>query len=127
MEVRRSLRLVAFQDTDLTIEHNNNPGALRKPGSKEFQRFASPDAGVNAQVGLLGRYHQRGLKTVASVIETYAPRSSRGGDNTDEQVNNYIGYVARRLGVNPRDTLSPTVIPRLAQAMREFETGKRAF
>lgn len=111
----------------MTIERNNNPGALRKPGSAEFQHFASPAEGINAQVGLLGRYHQRGLKSVSSVIETYAPRKSRGGDNTDEQVNNYIGYVARRLGVNPSDILSPAAIPQLAKAMREFETGNRGF
>lgn len=91
----------------------------------EFQRFDTPEQGIQAQVGLLGRYHQRGLRDVASIIERYAPRASRGGDNTDEQVNNYIGYVARRLGVNPRDALSPAVIPRLAAAMREFETGRR--
>ena len=76
---------------------------------------------------MLHRYHARGKKTVASVIETYAPRASRGGDNTDAQVNNYIAYVAKRIGVNPQDALSPAMIGRLAQAMREFETGRRAF
>lgn len=91
-----------------------------------FQRFSTPQQGVQAQVGLLNRYHQRGLKTVADIVETYAPRKSRGGDNTDEQVNNYIAYSARRLGVNPRDALSPAVLPRLAMAMREFETGRRS-
>lgn len=105
---------------------NNNPGALRVPGSMQFQRFASVADGVKAQEAQLHRYHQRGLKTVSSVVETYAPRKSRGGDNTDEQVNNYIAYVAKRIGVNPQDTLSPAVLPRLAQAMREFETGERA-
>lgn len=93
----------------------------------QFQRFNSPQEGIQAQEAQLQRYHQRGLKTVASVIETYAPRQSRGGDNTDAQVSNYIKYVARRIGVNPQDTLSPAMISRLAQAMREFETGQRAF
>lgn len=124
MGVRRRKRRVAFRN-GLTIERANNPGALRRPGSTEFQRFSSPQEGVRAQEGLLQRYHQRGLNTVSSIIETYAPRKSRGGDNTDAQVNNYIGYVAKRLGVNPRDALSPAIISRLARAMREFETGKR--
>ena len=105
---------------------NNNPGALRKPGSMEFQSFATPQQGVKAQEALLGRYMGRGLNNVANIVETYAPRQSRGGDNTDAQVNNYIGYVAQRLGVNPQDALSPTMVPKLAQAMREFETGHRA-
>lgn len=106
---------------------NNNPGALRVPGSKAFQRFGSVGDGIRAQEAQLGRYFGRGLNNVSSIVETYAPRKSKGGDNTDEQVNNYIGYVAKRLNVNPRDTLSPAMISRLAQAMREFETGKRAF
>jgi hypothetical protein len=72
------------------------------------------------------RYFGRGLNTVSSIVETYAPRQSRGGDNTDEQVNNYIAYVSRRLGVNPQDSLSPAMVPRLAAAMREVETGRRA-
>ncbi len=107
------------------IERQNNPGALREPGSMKFQAFATPQEGVRAQEALLGRYHQRGLNTVASVIERYAPRASRGGDNTDAQVNNYIGYVARRIGVNPNAPLPPAAIPLLARAMREFETGRR--
>lgn len=103
----------------------NNPGALRVPGSTKFQSFASPQEGIQAQQALLGRYMGRGLRNVSSIVETYAPRQSRGGDNSDAQVNGYIGYVSRRLGVNPQDALSPTLLPKLAQAMREFETGQR--
>jgi hypothetical protein len=115
------------RSSGLTIERNNNPGALRVPGSTQFQRFASASDGIRAQEQLLQRYLQSGRNTVASVIERYAPRKSRGGDNTDEQVNNYIGYVAKRIGINPGAPISPEMIPRLAQAMREFETGKRGF
>jgi hypothetical protein len=39
---------------------HNNPGALRVPGSMQFQRFASPQEGVQAQEALLGRYMDRG-------------------------------------------------------------------
>lgn len=101
----------------------NNPGALRVPGSMEFQRFNSPQEGIRAQEALLGRYFQRGRNTVASVIERYAPRQRNGGDNSDASVNNYIGYVSRRLGVAPGQPLSPGQISALGQAMREFETG----
>jgi hypothetical protein len=93
----------------------------------QFQRFSSPEQGVQAQHALLSRYMGHGFNNVNSIVERYAPRTSRGGDNTDAQVNNYIGYVSKRLGVNPADTLSPAMLPRLAQAMREFETGRRAF
>jgi hypothetical protein len=96
------------------------------PGRTEFQRFDSPQAGIRAQESLLHRrYLGRGLNTVQRIVETYAPRRSRGGDNTDAQVNNYIGYVARRLGINPNQRLSPNDVSRLGAAMREFETGRR--
>lgn len=106
--------------------HNNNPGALRFPGSMKFQSFDTPQAGVQAQEAQLGRYFKRGINSVSGVVETYAPRKSRGGDNTDEQVNNYIGYVSKRLGIDPSAPLSSGHLSRLAQAMREFETGQRA-
>jgi hypothetical protein len=93
----------------------------------QFQHFADPQQGIQAQEALLGHYMGRGLNSVQSIVETYAPRRSRGGDNSDASVNNYIGYVAKRIGVDPRDALSPAVLPRLGQAMREFETGKRVY
>lgn len=92
----------------------------------QFQTFASAQEGVAAQEALLHRrYFGRGLNTVASIVETYAPRQSRGGDNTDAEVTNYIRYVARRLGVAPGQPLPSSVVPYLAQAMREVETGRR--
>lgn len=92
----------------------------------EFQRFDSPAQGIQAQESLLHRrYLGKGLNTVSRIVETYAPRESRGGDNTDAQVNNYIGYVARRLGIDPNQPISASQVRQLASAMREFETGKR--
>lgn len=93
----------------------------------QFQHFSSPQEGIQAQEAQLGRYMGRGLNNVSSIVETYAPRRSRGGDNSDASVNNYIGYVSKRLGVNPQDALSPSILPRLGQAMREFETGKKVY
>lgn len=126
MEVRaRQTARATFHSSGLTIDRNNNPGALRVPGSRQFQRFASVSDGVRAQEGQLRRYFGRGLNTVASIVETYAPRRSRGGDNTDEQVNNYIAHVAQRLGISPHQRLTPSIISNLAEAMRGFETGRR--
>lgn len=91
----------------------------------QFQQFDTPAQGNAAQEAQLQRYIGRGLNSVSSIVETYAPRTSRGGDNTDAQVNNYIGYVARRLGVDPRQPIPPALVPQLGSAMREFETGRR--
>lgn len=121
-EVRVALARVHFANPSA----NNNPGALRVPGSMQFQTFPTSGAGIQAQESLLNRrYFGRGLNTIADIVETYAPRKSRGGDNTDEQVNNYIGFVAKRLGVDPRQRLNPSTIPTLGAAMRAFETGRR--
>lgn len=121
-EVSRLPRLAAFSNPP----SHNNPGALRAPGSTRFQKFNSPQEGIQAQESLLGRrYFGKGLNTVASIVETYAPRKSRGGDNTDEQVNNYIKYVSGQLGVDPSRPLNPRTLSALAAAMRRFETGNR--
>jgi hypothetical protein len=109
----------------LTILRNNNPGALRVPGRMEFQRFPTEQAGIQAQEQQLARYHQRGLTSIRSMVETYAPRASRGGDNTDAQVDNYIAFVARRTGIDPTQPIPRNYIPNVAAAMRSFETGGR--
>ena len=124
LEVRRRKRRAAFAPR--TITQNNNPGALRQPGSATFQSFPTVADGIKAQESLLHRrYLGKGLNTVSSIVETYAPRQARGGDNTDAQVNNYIGYVSHRLGIDPTHPINPSQVSALAAAMREFETGKR--
>ena len=88
-----------------------------------FQSFPTVQAGIQAQEQQLHRYLRRGITTLRDIVETYAPRRSRGGDNSDASVNNYIRYVARRRGINPDAPLRPEDVPSVAAAMREFETG----
>lgn len=102
---------------------HNNRGGLRIPGSLEFQRFATPEAGDAAQERLLRRSYLRNGNTVRGVIERYAPRRSRGGDNPDHAVDNYIRYVARRMGLSPDQPIDENHTQQLAAAIREFETG----
>jgi len=82
---------------------------------------------VAAQESLLRRRYLARGNTVRGVVERYAPRQSRGGDNTDAQVNNYIAHVARRLGISPDQPIGQQDTERLAAAMREFENvgGRR--
>lgn len=114
----------------------NNPGGIKdsayarsQPGYKGSQNgfaiFDSPQSGARAQEGLLRSTYLSKPTTIADVIERYAPRKSRGGDNTDEQVNNYIAYVAQRMGMKPTQQIDGTYTAPLAKAMREFETGHR--
>lgn len=103
----------------------NNPGGIRIPGTRTFARYATPAEGVAAQETLLRNHYLDHPTTIAQVIERYAPRRSRGGDNSDAQVNNYISYVARRLGISPSQPIDATFTAPLAHAMREVETGQR--
>ena len=55
-----------FGNSPNLIVSNNNPGALRVPGSMAFQSFDTPQAGIQGQESLLNRrYFGRGLNSVA--------------------------------------------------------------
>lgn len=129
--------------TGSRADRNNNPGNLRAVNPKTGQPvswvthlpgyqgadpqgyaiFAPGTSGQQGQQALLGRYFSQGRNTVASIVEHWAPRQSAGGDNTDAQVNNYISYVARQMGVDPNKPLPEGAIPQLAAAMHRFESG----
>jgi hypothetical protein len=116
---------------------NNNPGNLRvsgftrsQPGFKGadsagYAIFDSPESGTKAQAALLAGkgYYGGGRRTPRAIIEKWAPRASKGGDNTDAQVDNYIGYAAQQLGIGPDDTIPSERLPALAAAMSRFESG----
>lgn len=115
----------------------NNPGGLRvsdwtraQPGfagtgPNGYARFETPQHGIAAQERLLRGSYLNRPTTLRRVVRRYAPPRSAGGDNSEESVNNYIAYAARRLGISPDQTIDATMTSQLAQAMREFETGRR--
>lgn len=108
---------------------NNNPGNLRVssftqslPGFKGadkdgFAVFDSPQAGASAQASLLQSYIGRGYNTVAKIINRWAPPSD--GNDTSS----YVKTVAKQLGVNPGDPITPDMIPRLQSAIARVEGG----
>jgi hypothetical protein len=115
---------------------NNNPGNLvdsswtrQQPGFVRqdgggYAVFDTPEHGEQAHGALLAnRYFRGGTTTVRRLIERYAPRKSRGGDNTDAQTDNYISFVAKRLNVSPDDTITTAYIPRLMAAQHVWERG----
>lgn len=111
---------------------NNNPGNLKassftksQPGyqstdSGGFAVFDSPESGAKAQAALLGSYIDRGYNTVQKIINRWAPP----GDNNDTSA--YIGTVAKALNVNPNDTISKALIPKLQSAISTVEGGSSA-
>ena len=104
---------------------HNNAGGLRIPGSLEFQRFRNPAEGNAAQERLLRNSYLARGNTVRGVIMRYSPPHSRGGDNPDAAVQNYVRYVAGRMGISPDAPIDQRHTEQLAQAIREFETGNR--
>lgn len=95
----------------------NNPGNLR-PGGKQAT-YKSAHEGLQAMAKLLGNYAQRGLTSIAQIINKYAPPNE---NNTQA----YIATVARAMGVDPNAPLNlkdPATLQRLMSAMIKVENG----
>lgn len=96
---------------------NNNPGNLKVPGSAtQFQTFPTREAGIAAVDNQIGLYVHRGENTISKIVSTYAPSS----ENPTDQ---YINFVAQKTGINPNVPISTTDIPKIRDAMLQFEQG----
>ena len=114
---------------------NNNPGnlifndytrGLGATGQDKdgFAIFPSVEAGQQATIENLRNYGRRGINTVSGVINRWAPPNAPG--NSAESTNNYVNYVAGKLGVNPDtpiDMNNEQVLAALSQGIAEFESG----
>lgn len=99
---------------------NNNPGNLRVPGSTtDFQKFPTREAGVAAVDSQIGRYIDRGQNTLSKIVSTYAPSS----ENPTAQ---YIKFVAQKTGLDPNAPVNKADIPKVRDAMLQFEQGSSA-
>lgn len=61
--------------------------------------------------------------TAGRYVNGWAPRKRNGGDNSDAAVDNYIGTVSTRLGINPDAKITKEMLPRLAVEMARVESG----
>jgi hypothetical protein len=111
----------------------NNPGNIRHNASNQwvgmaaeqpdaaFVKFEHPAYGVRALGRVLTSYSHRGKRTVATLINTWAPPSE---NNTAS----YVGAVTRELKVAPDDALDVRVwLPRLAGAIIKHENGLQPY
>lgn len=115
-----------------SIVANNNPGALEyRPWMKKyggepsadgrFAAFPSPEQGAAAQEALLRLdYIGKGVNTIDKIVDKYL---GTGAENTPEQRANYKATLVQQLGIPANAQLQPGVVPKLAAAMRGFETG----
>lgn len=120
-----------------TTPSNGQPRSIRtnNPGAINYGPFAQsvgatgsdgrlaifPDiaTGYGAMDRLLGNYGQQGRNTVASIIERWAPRNV---DNNSTDA--YIATVSRQLGIDPNAPIPAHLMPRVAEAMAQFEAGR---
>jgi len=111
----------------------NNPGNIERNGigwqglatdqpDARFAKFVSPEYGIRAMGRILNSYAKRGVNTVRTVINTWAPPHE---NNTGA----YVRHVADRLGVDPDDALSGGLQERtrLVAAIIRHEQGLQPF
>ena len=88
---------------------NNNPGNIRWDGVTQwrgmvaadpagFVIFDTPENGIRAMSRILDSYGRRGVNTLESIINTWAPP-------TENNSGAYIDHLASVLGVMPADTV----------------------
>jgi hypothetical protein len=101
--------------------HANNPwqGLDSPPSDGRFCRFVEPQWGVRAAILIIRNYNKRGLDTLRQIISAWAPA-------TENNVENYIGFVARKTGFQAGTTIDghdkATMLP-LLKAMCLMECG----
>ncbi|MFY2599312.1 phage tail tape measure protein [Achromobacter xylosoxidans] len=111
---------------------NNNPGNLVYVGqtgaSKEangrFATFSSAQEGLNALASQLRRYGQRGLNSIQSIVNTYAPASE---NNTGA----YANYLAQKMGIDTDTQFDvnsdPAALAALIRGIVEYENGRNPY
>lgn len=112
---------------------NNNPGNIRRSGSKwqgmaatqtdtAFVQFVAPEYGIRALAKLLTNYYTRdGLNTVRAIISKYAP-------SNENDTSAYAEAVSRALGVNPDTVISvPQHLTALVEAIIKHENGQQPY
>ncbi|MDX8001173.1 structural protein [Xenorhabdus sp. Reich] len=116
---------------------NNNPGNIdHNPANKwqgqlphdlniekRFCCFESAEFGIRALIKLLINYHGNGYKSVAKMINRWAPPSD--GNNTAA----YIKGVAQSMGVEPHQVLevNKSTLIALAKSIIRHENGKQPY
>jgi hypothetical protein len=118
-----------------SIVENNNPGALEyRPWMKRygavvsedgrFARFPTPEAGIKAQTALITNdYVGKGINTIDAIVDTYL---GKGSENSLKNRSGYKTYLMQKTGLSLGQQVTAADIPKLTEAMRQFETGQRA-
>lgn len=107
---------------------NNNPGNLRRSNDNwsglrpaqddpDYFQFTDPVYGIRALAKVLNTYMTKyNLRTVAGIINRWAP-------SNENDTSSYITDVAKRLNVDPYDTIGTPDLPDLVSAIIWHENG----
>lgn len=107
----------------------NNPLNIMKPDGSDIVQYKSLDEGIKATYGQLMRYYNgQGVaetprRTVTDIIDLWRPASATRGA-TDIQQRDYISFVAKAIGVSPRQQLDlsdPVIMSKMISAMATVE------
>ncbi|AYM04236.1 virion protein (plasmid) [Levilactobacillus brevis] len=109
---------------------NNNPlniesgapwqGLAPDQTDPRFAVFIDPRYGYRAAARILQSYAKRGITTLTGILGTWAP----AGEN-DLQA--YIGHIAKRTGIAPMQHVQPGQYPVLFEAMTLHENGEQPY
>lgn len=94
---------------EISTYKTNNPGNIVRSNipwvgkvfanEDRFEKFATPQDGLNAMAQNLVSYGQRGLNTVAGIVNRWAPRH-------ENETAQYTAQVAEKIGVQPTTPLN---------------------
>lgn len=106
---------------NIKIANNDWKGKIPEDQNTDgvFEQFETEYYGNRALVILLQNYINRGINTIDSIINTYAPKS-------ENETAIYVDYVKLRMGFTTIGDagVDGDHIPQLATAIVEFENGK---
>lgn len=103
----------------LNIRVSNNQWQGKIATSNAFENFIELKFGIRAAVKNLQTYYNRDkLRSVFLVVSKWAPPK-------ENNTKNYIDFVAKKMGVNPNDTLKydSKTFSKLVNAMSIIELG----
>ena len=111
---------------------NNNPGNIEKGArwkglakqqlDSRFATFVNPLWGIRAMGRILRSYRRRGVKTVAQIINVWAP-SHRTDGTFENHTKAYIDRVCHITGWEPSTVVTEADYAEIAYAMHIVENG----
>jgi hypothetical protein len=115
---------------------NNNPLNMKESADWKgerllnldatFEEFQTPEYGFRAGYIDLLQKLERGVNTVESIINVWAPSPTRLGDDHND-TDEYIEYVADKMKISEFQEITHNDLPEMMLAMSEFEGSKGHF